>query len=112
LIRALAVSAEAVDGLAQEAFLLAFRKLSEFDQQKDLGDWVRGIARQLEANALRKESRRWPILSEHLTEFLLQTQPQELHPLAEAAQQDRLTALDACLHGLPERSRQPPACAV
>jgi RNA polymerase sigma-70 factor (ECF subfamily) len=105
LIRALGVRAEAVDDLAQEAFLLAFRKLGEFDRQEDFGAWVRGIARRLVANALRKESRRRQILSERLTEFLLQTQPQQLHPLAEAAQQDRLTALDACLHGLPERSR-------
>lgn len=37
LIRALGVRAEAVDDLAQEAFLLAFRKLGEFDRQEDFG---------------------------------------------------------------------------
>ena len=81
---------------------LAFRKLGEFDRQEDFGAWVRGIARRLVANALRKESRRRQILSERLTEFLLQTQPQQLHPLAEAAEQDRLPAGDhGCVQQRP-----------
>ena len=33
-----------VDDLAQEVFIVAFRRLAEFDAERALGPWLRGIA--------------------------------------------------------------------
>lgn len=105
-IRSLGARSEAVDDFAQEALLVAYEKLAEFRRDGDFGAWVRGIARRLVAGALRKEKRREQILCDHVTEVLVATAPAELHPLAETAQEDRLSALRACLEKLPERARQ------
>lgn len=102
-VRSLGVRPEAVDDLAQDALVLAFEKLDDFDREEDFGAWVRGIARRLVANARRKESRRQQIISEHLAEFL--GEAEVAHPLAEAGD-ERLPALNECVEQLPERSRQ------
>jgi RNA polymerase sigma-70 factor (ECF subfamily) len=105
-IRSLGVRSEAVDDLAQEALIIAYEKLADFRVADDFGAWVRGIARRLVANALRKEGRRREILSDHVTALLVAAQPAELHPLAESATADRLGALRKCLEQLPDRERQ------
>jgi RNA polymerase sigma-70 factor (ECF subfamily) len=105
-IRSLGVRAEAVDDLAQDALLVAHERLESFRSEGDFGAWVRGIARRLVANALRKENRRQQILADHVTELLLACEPEEVHPLAATAEQDRLAALRSCLEKLPERGRQ------
>lgn len=107
-IRALGVRAEAVDDLAQDALVVAFEKLGTFDPTGpgDFGSWVRGIARRLAANALRKEGRRQRILSDHVSELLVGAKATQLHPLAETADTDRLESLRHCLEKLPDHSRQ------
>jgi len=105
-IRSLGVRAEAVDDLAQDALLVAHERLADFRRADDFGAWVRGIARRLVANALRKENRRQQILSDHLTELLAATAPENLHPLAETAQEDRLAALRTCLEKLPAHGQR------
>ena len=105
-IRSLGVRTEAVDDFAQDALLVAYEKISEFRSEEDFGAWVRGIARRLVANALRKERRRDQILSDHVTELLAATAQEDLHPIAATAREDRLSALRACLEKLPERGRQ------
>ena len=57
-VRALGVRAEAVDDIAQDALLIAYERLAVFRAEEDFGAWVRGIARRLVANWLRKENRR------------------------------------------------------
>lgn len=42
------------EDLAQEAFVIAFRKLAEFDTSRDFGPWVRSIALNLLKNYWRK----------------------------------------------------------
>jgi RNA polymerase sigma-70 factor (ECF subfamily) len=42
------------EDLAQEAFVIAFRKLSEFDVEREFGPWVGSIAFNLLKNYLRK----------------------------------------------------------
>jgi sigma-70-like protein len=46
-LRALGVEADWVDDLAQEVFLVAYRKQAEFESGKEFGRWLRGIARRL-----------------------------------------------------------------
>lgn len=101
-IRSLGVRSEAVDDIAQDALVIAHAKLAEFDRNLDFGAWVRGIARKLVANARRKEIRRQVLLSEHLTDFLIETET--AHPLL-AAGAERTTALRECLETLPEHQR-------
>lgn len=107
-IRVLGVRAEAVDDIAQDAFVVAFEKRDTFGKagQQDFGAWVRGIARKLVANAIRKDVRRRQLLSDGFTDLMLQRQPDALHPLLAAGDQDRLDALSACVNGLPEPSRE------
>src|SRR5262245_29715078 len=96
-IRSLGVRTEAVDDFAQDALLVAYERLADFRRDEDFGAWVRGIARRVVANALRKDHRRRQILSDHVTELLLAAAPEDLHPLAESAREDRLAALRTCL---------------
>src|SRR5262245_44166466 len=105
-VRALGVRAEAVDDIAQDALLIAYERLDVFRGDEGFGAWVRGIARRLVANWLRKENRRRVILSEHMTELLAVSAPEQLHPLAETGQGERLAALKSCLEQLPARGQQ------
>ena len=105
-IRSLGVRADVVDDFAQDALLVAYERLADFRRDADFGAWVRGIARRLVPNALRKENRRQQILSDRVTELLLASASEELHPLAETARGDQLGALRTCLEQLPERGWQ------
>ena len=50
-IRSVGVSKENVDDYAQEAFLVAYKKFSEFDSDKgSFGVWIKGIIRYLILN--------------------------------------------------------------
>lgn len=103
-IRAIGVEADWVDDLAQEVFIIAFRRQAQFDRARDFGRWLRGIARHHVANERRKEARRARLLSGALTEVLLESGNE--HEAAESVAADRLVAaLDECVGQLPERSR-------
>jgi len=94
-IRALGVRAEAVDDLAQETLIIALKKLDEFDRGSDFGVWVRQIARRLIANERRKEARRSQILSDCVTDLLLEINHDE-----------ELAALRECMAALPKHGRE------
>lgn len=105
-VRALGVDPLWVDDVAQEAFIIAYNRLDEFDQTRDFGAWLRGIARNLVINERRKDARRKRILSDNLTDVLLasssvaEEEPEEMGDYALA----RLTALRECIAVLPEKS--------
>jgi RNA polymerase sigma-70 factor (ECF subfamily) len=105
-VRSLGVRPEAVDDFAQDALVVAYEKIDAFDRSYSFGPWVCGIARRLVANALRKEQRHQRIISEHLTEFLVETPVEEWHPLFRTDEQDRIAALTTCMEELPSYSRQ------
>src|SRR6266478_3396862 len=69
-IRALGVEADWVDDMAQEVFLIAYRKQAQFESGKEFGRWLRGIARRLAANERRKEARHARLLSGALGDLL------------------------------------------
>jgi RNA polymerase sigma-70 factor, ECF subfamily len=105
-IRAQGVRSEAVDDLAQEAFLVSFRKLDEFDRDGDFGAWVRQIARRLIANERRKESRRSQLLSDHATDLLLAIDEAESAcQLGRLEHEEDLSALRKCLSKMPKAAR-------
>lgn len=101
-VRMLGLRAEAVDDVAQEAFVIAYEKLQTFERGTNFGAWVRTIARFLVARERRRDERRQRVLSEPILEFLFDP------PLASAGGEDeaRAGALRACLAELPERSRR------
>lgn len=103
-VRALGVDPEWVDDLAQETFLVAWRERDSFDRQRDVGKWLRGIARNLVRNELRKESRRQRILHEGLSELLAKTP--EATAGNEAWEQCQVPALRDCVEQLAPKSRQ------
>ena len=105
-IRALGVRAEAIDDIAQEALVIALTKLDEFDRGSDFGAWVRQIARRLVANERRKELRRNQILSDDVTDLLLDLRPEPAQWADRLEREDELSALRKCLAALPKRGRE------
>ncbi len=103
-VRALGVAPDWVDDLAQEVFLVAWREFDSFDAQRDLGKWLRGIARNLVRNERRKDQRRNRILNERLTELLVG--PVEDDCEAIGWEQCRVSALRDCVEQLAPKSRQ------
>jgi RNA polymerase sigma-70 factor (ECF subfamily) len=103
-VRMLGVDLDAVDDLAQETFLVAYRELERFDGDQDCGKWLRGIARNLVRNELRREARRGRIMQEEVTTHMLATlEPDRAAPRFEEAD---FRALRDCLEELPEKGRR------
>jgi RNA polymerase sigma-70 factor, ECF subfamily len=105
-IRALGVRAEAVDDLAQETLIIALKKLDEFDRGGDFGVWVRQIARRLIANERRKEARRSQILSDCVTDLLLEINHEPMSPRERQEHDEELAALRECMAALPKHGRE------
>ena len=104
--RSLGVDPLWVDDVAQEAFIVAYNRMDEFEKTRDFGAWVRGIARNLVINERRKSARRKRILSENLTDVLVSTtsvQEEEEEQLGDTATA-KLAALRQCIAELPEKS--------
>lgn len=102
-VRMLGVAPHSVDDLAQDVFVIAYQRWDTLDNAENAAKWLRGIARNLVRNELRKQSRRRRILNTALTESLLQVE----EPQADAWQEDGwLDALRACLAKLPPQSRE------
>ena len=99
-VRTLGVDPDWVDDLAQDAFVVAYRELETFDEDRDFGKWLRGIARNLVRNELRKAVRR-RIMNEDLTCHLLLTR----EPESSLFDGRQVSALRDCVEELPSKSR-------
>ena len=101
-VRSLGVEPGWVDDLAQDTFVVAYREMDSYDPARDFGKWLRGIARNLVRNELRKQGRHRRILHESLSQHLLN--------LAENKEDQvdvtQLSALRDCVEQLPGRSRE------
>jgi RNA polymerase sigma-70 factor (ECF subfamily) len=103
-IRALGAHDAWVDDLAQEAFLVAYRRHGEFDEAGDFGRWVRGIARNLVLNERRKSARRSRLLHEPIVDLLAADTAADAFTATAAAR--ILQVLNDCVAQLPSRSRE------
>ena len=103
-VRTLGVAPDWVDDLAQEALLVAWREQDSFDQQRDLGKWLRGIARNLVRNELRKRERQERLLHQGLAELLVRTDEQK--PEQESWAECRVPVLRDCVEQLAPKSRE------
>ncbi len=94
--------------------MISLKKIDEFDRDGNLGAWVRQIARRLIANERRKEARRSHILSDHVTDLLLELDEAKVScALVQHENEEELTLLRDCLSKLlsgDSNSDPPPTC--
>lgn len=102
-IRGLGIYNHAVDDIAQEAFIVAYKKMESFDTDLDFGHWLRGIAKNIVRNELRKKSRQNRILNETLTQYLVDEIELSHRPFDYNGEE--LSALNECITNLPDKSR-------
>ena len=102
-VRSLGVESGWVDDLAQDTFVVAYREMDSYDPDRDFGKWLRGIARNLVRNELRKQGRHRRILHERLSQHLLDLAENEKDREVGVTQ---LSALRDCVEQLPGRSRE------
>jgi RNA polymerase sigma-70 factor (ECF subfamily) len=103
-IRALGAQDAWVDDLAQDAFLVAYRRLGDFEDDADFGRWLRGIARNLVLNERRKHARRSRLLQESIAGALDDREAGERAEWVPAAQV--VQTMTDCVARLPARSRE------
>lgn len=103
-IRALGAQDAWVDDLAQEVFLVAYRRRGHFDSDADQGRWLRGIARNLVLNERRKTARRSRLLHDSIIDVL--AGEEESTPLDATSQTRLLQAMTDCVSRLPARARE------
>ncbi|WP_240907119.1 sigma-70 family RNA polymerase sigma factor [Paludisphaera rhizosphaerae] len=101
-LRAIGVNAASVDDLAQETFLVAYRKLDDRDPDRSAGPWLRGIARHLAANEIRKVGRRSRLIAGGLADLLID----RADPDRETPSEEWIEAMRACLRELPDAGRE------
>ena len=89
--------------LAQETFLIAYKKFSEVDQSKSMRSWLLGIAKNLVLNERRKNVRRFKLINENLTELM----KDQAVPIVENLEvEEKLKAVKNCIENLPERNKK------
>jgi RNA polymerase sigma-70 factor (ECF subfamily) len=101
-IRTLGVKTEWVDDLAQESYIIAYKKADLFDHARDFEAWIRGIARNLAMNQIRKDSRRLKIVNTEVSRVLVEMKT----PESSADSQTLLKVLDDCVEKLPQKSQK------
>ncbi|WP_035605017.1 sigma-70 family RNA polymerase sigma factor [Haloferula sp. BvORR071] len=104
-IQGLGVSPAWVDDMAQDTFLVAYRKWGDAGRVENPGAWLRTIARNLVQNETAKLNRRQRLLDENLTTLLLNAEPggPEAGEISDLS--TRREALRECLKVLSERAR-------
>ena len=105
-IQSLGVNPAWVDDVAQDAFLIAYRKWPSLEGDlENPGAWLRSIARNVVQNELAKQNRRRRLMDENLTTLLLQAGESESRSSTEDLM-DRQEALRKCISKLSERARR------
>lgn len=102
-IRCLGVRKDSVDDLAQETFLLAHMEMEQFRKGEDFGKWLRGLARNLVRNEMRKLARRCRLMDEGITQHLIAKA--ELTQEEKPFQLEDFDILSQCINKLPEKSK-------
>ncbi len=97
---------EAVDDLAQEVFLVAFRRLNEYRGEAPFQHWLLGIARNQALVYMRGEVRRRQRERRAFEAAITQWQTEQLDALADAEEHENtVNALRDCIDQLPTASR-------
>lgn len=97
------VPSSSVDDLFQEAVLVAWRRLADYDRSRPFGAWMRGIARNLVMDHLSRLGRERPTDDALLDAIERRA---EAHDGADREEfRARLERLDECVAALPEEYR-------
>ncbi len=106
-VRSLGVELAWVDDVAQEAFVLAFKKQEKIREDVSIGAWLRGIAKNIVLNELAKKRRRQRLLDERVPELMSQLQESQDRKKFDEIDWEarRSRALKACLEKLTQRSQ-------
>jgi RNA polymerase sigma factor (sigma-70 family) len=94
------------EDLAQETFIVAWRKLGELEEPAKFKSWLYGIARNLVANSSRKQTRNPLAASEPLDENLPASAPAS-NPTGHAIKKEEEAILWRSLEQIPETYREP-----
>lgn len=103
-VRALGAQDAWVDDLAQEVFLVAYRRIAHFRSGADFGCWLRGVARNLVLNERRKNARRHRLLQESILDVLSENENEGGRRPPPAAHV--VAVMTDCVSRLPARSRE------
>lgn len=98
--------ADAVDDLAQETFISAYRSLASYRQESPLSLWLLGIARNLALKHLREEQRRRSREADSLEAALSRWSEERFasDESAEGRHEKVVAALRTCIDGLQKHS--------
>lgn len=106
-VRSLGVDLAWVDDVAQEVFVLAYRKQDKMRDDVNVGAWLRGIAKNVVLNEVAKKRRRQRLLDERMPEMMSQLQESQSSKSYGDVdwQARRKKALMQCIGKLTERSQ-------
>ncbi len=107
-IRMLGALPDAVDDLAQDAFVVAYERFEMLDDVDQAGPWLRAIARNLVRNELRKSTRRRRVVNVSLSEAMLAVPDESLvhgDSLVDDGGEEWFAALRVCVERLPHHGR-------
>ena len=103
-LRATVRDSHAVDDLFQETMIVAWKKLSSFDQQRAFGAWLRGIAGNLVLAHFRRQGKAASSLESSTLEWL-ESRFAKIQQINGDTFEDKLVILRECLDALPENYR-------
>lgn len=93
------------EDVAQETFIAAFKSLKDFEQGRDFGAWLIGIARHRILEHLRARGRRLSAMERFQTEVTQRVET-ELSKCQTSQTDDRLERLLECIERLPAKLKQ------
>ncbi|MEK7413383.1 MAG: sigma-70 family RNA polymerase sigma factor [Planctomycetota bacterium] len=101
-VRTLGIAVASVDDVAQETFLVAYRRFDEYDPERPFAAWLKGIAKHLAANERRRHFKRGRLVEPSLAAALAAVDE------TDAAEDWPMTTehLRACLELLPAHARE------
>lgn len=103
-IAMLGTPSHAVEDIAQDTFVVAYKKLAVFEHDRPFAAWLRGIALNLTREWCSKRERCVGAGSDRLMDHLM---TEEIRDAALQEEEDYATShLRQCLEKLPERSRK------
>jgi RNA polymerase sigma-70 factor (ECF subfamily) len=104
-LRSVVRDAAVVDDLFQEALLIAWRRLEDYDRARPFGAWLRGIASRLVLAQRRKRAAGVIFCDEQTLEYLDQRLQQVSLQKGDTLD-EKLASLQECLDKLPEPYRE------
>jgi RNA polymerase sigma-70 factor (ECF subfamily) len=103
-IRALGADEAWVDDLAQETFIVAYKKKDKFRLDEDFGKWLRGIARRQVMGERTKSARHYRIMHDGICDILLSLGIEKPEP--EPGREKAVKTMKGCVEKLPPAQQQ------